>query len=353
MNILYGKTLEELGEICNSFSFPKYTAKQIANWLYAKQISEITEMTNLSFKARQTLASQCIVGTTLPFKTLQSKDGTKKYLFRYANEAIVEAVVIFDRDRATLCISSQAGCKLGCAFCATGQQDFKRNLTCGEILNIFRSVEEHKSLTNIVYMGMGEPLDNWQEVKKSIQILTSDWGYAMSPHRITVSTCGILPRMKALLEETSCDVAISLHNAIPNERNQIMPVEKAYPMTEIIKILRQYDWSGQRNLTFEYIVFEDINCKSQHIAALLSLLKGLPCHINLLRFHNIPNSPLKSASDRSIIVLRNNLTAKGLFTTIRASKGEDILAACGLLSGLNQSKTTFHFSEPLVQSKQT
>ncbi|MDR1725520.1 MAG: 23S rRNA (adenine(2503)-C(2))-methyltransferase RlmN [Bacteroidales bacterium] len=343
MNNLFGKTLEDIIIICDNLSLPKYTAKQITNWLYNKQIKEIKEMTNLSLKTREKLTKEYQIDISQPLTTFISKDGTKKYLFQYGEKekVFVEAVVIFDRDRVTLCISSQAGCKLNCSFCATGKQGFKKNLLSGEILNIYRSIDEHKAITNIVYMGMGEPLDNWKEVKKSIQVLTSEWGYAISPRRITVSTCGILPKMENLLNTTQCNIAISLHSAIYEQRKQIMPVENSFPISEVVKFLRNYDWSGQRNLTFEYIVFDNFNNTPQHVDALVKLLKGLKCKINLIRYHSISkHSKFRTASEYTMIAFRDNLIKKGLFTTIRASKGEDILAACGLLSEKNYNYLT-------------
>ncbi|MDR0790637.1 MAG: 23S rRNA (adenine(2503)-C(2))-methyltransferase RlmN [Bacteroidales bacterium] len=339
MKTLYGKTLEELGEVCNELSLAKYTAKQMADWLYNKQVSTIADMTNLSLKARETLSNHYRVGVEKPLTSLTSKDGTRKYVFKYGEDVFVEAVVIFDKARVTLCISSQAGCKLNCAFCATGQSGFKRNLSSGEILNAFRSIDEHNSLTNIVFMGMGEPLDNWFAVYKSIQILTSQWGYALSPRRITVSTCGILPKMKSLLEDTNCNVAISLHSSDSEQRKRIMPVEKSYSIADVVRFVKKYNWLGQRRLTFEYIVFEGFNNSNKDVAALCLLLKGLNCRLNLISYHCTNKSfALKGANHDSMTRFRDSLTAKGLMTTIRASKGEDILAACGLLSGQQSGK---------------
>ena len=339
MDNLYGKTLEELTQICEELRFPKYTAKQIANWLYCKQVCEIAEMTNISLKAREMLANHYTAEEKKPVENLKSKDGTKKYIFNYGKDVFVEAVVIFDKARATLCISSQAGCRLNCAFCATGQSGFKRNLTSGEILNAFRSIEERENITNIVYMGMGEPLDNWNEVNKSIQILTSQWGYALSPRRITVSTCGILPKMKSLLEETNCNIAISLHSSNAAQRKRIMPIENSYSMAEIIRFLKNYNWEGQRRLTFEYIVFEGFNNSERDIMALVSLLKGSNCRLNLINYHSTDNFlGLKGATYSSMVKFRDMLVSKGVMANIRTSKGEDILAACGLLSGLYDQK---------------
>lgn len=329
---LFGKTLDELKEICKDLSLPSFASKQIANWLYKKQISSIDEMTNLSLSARERLKENYDFGLTPYTDFMLSIDGTKKYLYEYEDNAFVEAVMIPDKDRYTLCVSTQVGCKMNCQFCATARQGFKRNLSTNEILNIIRSIDEYSLLTNIVYMGMGEPLDNYENVVKSIEILTSSWAMAMSPKRITVSTCGYLPRLKDFLDSTQVHIAISLHNMIANEREEIMPIEKAYKIEDVIELLKQYDWSGQRRLTFEYIVFKNLNDDYRHIFALVSNLSDIECRINLIRFHTIPNTIFQQADDKEMIKIRDILTSKGLIATIRASRGEDILAACGLLS---------------------
>lgn len=332
MNTLFGKTLSELKEICKELSLPSFTAKQIADWLYKKDIRTIEEMTNISLNNRKKLSELYSYGLTQPISCMESEDGTKKYLYQYGESDFVEAVMIPDKDRVTLCVSTQVGCKMNCQFCATARQGFRRNLDCNEILNIIRSLPEYSQLTNIVYMGMGEPLDNFENVIKSIEVLTADWGFAMSGRRITVSTSGLLPRLKEFLDSTNVHLAVSLHNPIPEERESIMPVEKSFKIADVVELLKTYDWNGQRRLTFEYIVFEGLNNQKRHVLALLRLLDGLNCRINLIRFHTIPNTPFISANEQSMIKLRDDLSSKGVICTIRASRGEDILAACGLLS---------------------
>lgn len=332
MNTLFGKTLSELKEICKELSLPSFTAKQIADWLYKKDIRTIEEMTNISLNNRKKLSELYSYGLTQPISCMESEDGTKKYLYQYGESDFVEAVMIPDKERTTLCVSTQVGCKMNCSFCATARQGFRRNLDCNEILNIIRSLPEYSQLTNIVYMGMGEPLDNFENVIKSIEVLTADWGFAMSGRRITVSTSGLLPRLKEFLDSTNVHLAVSLHNPIPEERESIMPVEKSFKIADVVELLKTYDWNGQRRLTFEYIVFEGLNNQKRHVLALLRLLDGLNCRINLIRFHTIPNTPFISANEQSMIKLRDDLSSKGVICTIRASRGEDILAACGLLS---------------------
>lgn len=218
----------------------------------------------------------------------------------------------------------------------TGKQGFQGNLSAGEIVNQLRSIPEWHKVTNIVYMGMGEPLDNLDNVLGSLDILTSDWGMAMSPRRITVSSIGVKPAMIKFLELSQCHLAISLHNPFDEERKALMPIENVYPIQEIVDEIRKYDFSGQRRVSFEYIMFEGLNDTHMHVREMVKLLNKLYCRVNLIRFHPIPNSPLKGSSDEQILKFRDALTARGVFTTIRASRGLDIQAACGLLSTKEQ-----------------
>lgn len=331
MIALYGKTLQELTNIVIDEGLPKFTAKQIANWLYVKDVTCIEQMTNLSKKARELLSSKYSIGLIEPVETSESADGTKKYLFP-VDDFFVETAYIPEHDRATLCVSSQVGCKMGCEFCMTGKQGFQQDLSPNQILNQLRSIPEFRDVSNIVFMGMGEPFNNLQNVLQSTDILTSDWGMGWSPKRITVSSVGVIPSLKKFIEQSSCHLAISLHNPFHEERLSIMPVERAYPIADVIEEISKTDWHGQRRVSFEYIMFDGINDTQLHIDKLASLLNGIECRVNLIRFHDIPGSPFKAPSDKKILEFRNKLTAKGVFTTIRASRGQDIKAACGLLS---------------------
>lgn len=221
---------------------------------------------------------------------------------------------------------------MGCEFCVTGRQGLQHSLTAGEIVNQLRSIPESGQITNIVYMGMGEPLDNTAEVLKSLEILTSDWGYGWSPTRVTVSTIGVLEGLRELIEKSKVHIAVSLHNPSSAERAAIMPVEKAYPAEKVVELLKEYDFSGQRRVSFEYIVFKGMNDSPEHIKGLARLLDGLKCRINLIRFHDSPGSRFGSPDDTQMVRFRDALTRKGIITTIRSSRGEDIQAACGLLS---------------------
>lgn len=329
---LFGKTLDELKKVAEELKLPGFTAKQMADWLYKKNISSIADMTNLSQKNRDLLAEKYEIGLAKPISAQESKDGTKKYLYTTLFGKFIETAYIPEKERSTLCVSSQVGCKMGCIFCMTGRQGLQGNLTSGEIINQLKSLPEFESISNIVYMGMGEPFDNTEEVIKSIEILTSDWGFAMSPRRITVSTIGIIPGMKEFLNRTDAHLAVSLHSPFEEERQALMPVERKYPLSEVLKEIRSYDFGRQRRVSFEYIVFEGLNDTPNHVKELAKLLNGIRCRINLIRFHEIPATQLKSTNEKRLLEFQQELKQKGILTTIRASRGQDIYAACGLLS---------------------
>ncbi len=339
MEHLYGKTLAELRVIAEEFGLPRFAAGQIARWLYKRHVNDIAAMTDLSAVARARLAERYDVGQTAPLAVSASEDGTRKYL--YATESSgrhIESAYIPDGERATLCVSSQAGCRMGCRFCMTSRQGLHHSLSTLEILNQIASLPERDRLTNIVYMGMGEPLDNLDNVLRSLEVLTSEWGYGWSPTRITLSTAGVLPSLKRFLDESSVHLAVSLHNPFHDERQQIMPIEKPYPIAEVMKLLRQYDFTHQRRVSFEYIVMSGLNDSPRHVAELARLLNGVACRINLIRFHKIPDSPYFSPPQPQMEAFRDALIRKGIMTTIRRSRGEDIKAACGLLSTLGVDK---------------
>ena len=333
MNILLGKTLEELQVVAQAVGLPRFAAKQLAEWLYVKRVTSFDEMTNISLKGREALKANYSVGRYTPAAEAVSVDGTKKYLFEVRGERleVVESVYIPDSDRATLCVSTQAGCKMGCRFCMTGTLGFHGQLTAADILNQIFSIPDADKLTNIVYMGEGEPMDNLDNVLRSLEVMTSPWGCAWSPKRITVSSVGINRGLKRFIEESDCHLAISLHNPFGSERQEIMPIEKANHLSEVIALLKQYDWSHQRRVSFEYICWSGVNDTPKHANELLRLLKGLDCRINLIRFHAGVDKNFPSSNEQQMEWMRDYLTQHGITTTIRRSRGEDILAACGML----------------------
>ena len=330
---LLGQTLPQLQELCAGEGFPRFTAKQLCDWLYKKRVDSIDAMTNLSLTQRARLNEIAFIGREHPVRCQVSKDGTKKYLFPVLDGHFIEAVFIPEEDRATLCVSCQVGCKMGCRFCVTGPQGFHGNLSAGDILNQLFSIPEFEQLTNVVFMGMGEPMDNLDAVLAATQVLTADWGLGWSPKRITVSTVGIIPGLKRFLDESQCHLAVSLHNPVPQERLAMMPVQKAFPLNQVLALLREYDWSGQRRLSFEYTMFRGENDDPIHAQKLVELLKGLDCRVNLIRFHESPEAPFKTSMPTTIKTFQDYLNRHGIICTLRASRGQDIDAACGLLAG--------------------
>ena len=338
---LIGMTLEQLTKVALSGGMPKFVGKQLAEWLYKKKVTSFDEMINISKKNREWLTENYVVGREAPESRQKSNDGTVKYLFNVGAGMNIESVYIPDHDRATLCVSSQVGCKMNCYFCATGRLGFKANLTPAQIMNQILSIPPAPKkgetpageLTNVVFMGMGEPLDNLAALLPVIEIMTAQWGMAWSPKRITVSTVGKLPQLKDLLEKTQVHVAISVHTADPVEREQLMPAQKAFPISSVMKMLAGYDFSHQRRLSLEYIMWRGVNDDIAHAEMLVRLCTGLDCRVNLIRFHAIPGVELHPCSEERMLMFRNYLNSKGITATIRTSRGEDIMAACGMLAG--------------------
>ncbi|MCE1155184.1 MAG: 23S rRNA (adenine(2503)-C(2))-methyltransferase RlmN [Bacteroidales bacterium] len=335
---LLGQTLSELTQLAKDLGMPAFTGKQLAEWIYSKRVCSIDEMTNISVRNRTLLNQTYEVGRYAPVQQQASVDGTVKFLFKTQKGHLIESVFIPEDDRATLCISSQVGCKMNCLFCMTGKQGFTANLTAHEILNQFYSIPQSEELTNIVFMGMGEPFDNLENVMKTNTILSADYGIGWSPKRITVSSIGLIPKMKVFLDNSDCHLAISMHSPFDEERLRLMPVQKPYPISSVINELKNYDFSKQRRVSFEYIMFNGVNDTQRHAAEIVRMLKGITCRVNLIRFHAIPNIDLQTSPDDKMIAFRDYLTNNGVMTTIRKSRGEDIFAACGMLSSTHNKE---------------
>ena len=323
---LLGKTLTELQEVALRVGLQKFAGKQLAEWLYVKRVNSFDQMTNISLKGREALKAHYTIGRHDPIREAVSVDGTRKYLFA-VGEQFIESVYIPEEDRATLCVSTQAGCKMGCKFCMTGTLGFHGHLSAADILNQIFYFED---LTNIVFMGEGEPMDNLDNVLRALEIMTAEYGCAWSPKRITVSTVGI-PAMKRFLDESECHLAVSMHNPFAIERQEIMPAEKMMSIIDVVNLIKQYDWSHQRRVRFEYICWAGQNDTPRHAKELLRLLKGLNCRINLIRFHEGVDRAFPASDEKQMEWFRDYITDNGITTTIRKSRGEDILAACGML----------------------
>lgn len=333
---LIGLNLDELGKVVASVGLRPFAARQMAAWLYQRRADSIDDMTDLPKRARERLALEWEVGRQNPKTEALSADGTAKYLFEGAAGRDIESVCIPDRDRTTICVSSQVGCRMNCAFCMTGRGGFQGQLDAGAIINQVLSVPQSNELTNIVFMGMGEPADNTDAVLRTIEILTSPWGLAWSPRRITVSTIGKLDGLRRFLDHSQVHIAVSVHNPFAAERRAIMPVEGAFPVADVMKVLRQYDFAHQRRLSLEYTMFEGINDTPRHAEALARLLRGTSARVNLIRFHRIPGFEGAPSGQHTMEAFRDRLNGLGVTATIRASRGEDIMAACGMLAGKAQ-----------------
>jgi len=330
--LLLGKTLSDIKLIAKQFKFPSFVADQIAFWLYKTNIQSFDEMTNISKKARLQLAEHFDLGVVASVKVQQSDDGTKKYLYPVGSNKFIETAFIPDDRRNTLCVSSQVGCKMGCLFCATGKQGFQSHLSPGQIINQLRSLPERDQITNIVFMGMGEPFDNLEAVMKAQEILTSEYGFELSVRKVTVSTIGIIPAMEVFLRDSKCNLALSMHSPFDEERKRLMPIQHVYPIKDVIETINNADLRKYRRVSIEYIVFGGLNDTQKHVKELARLLNKTRCRINLIRFHPVPNVPLPPTDEEQLLVFQKALNDKGIVTTIRASRGLDIDAACGLLS---------------------
>lgn len=329
---LFGYDLNALQSIAEKLNLGQSAAVKMYKYIYNAGVSSINDMVTISAKKRN-LLKRYYTTDIVPFSDVQvSVDGTKKYLFDYGDFRLVEAAYIPEDNRATLCISSQVGCKMGCSFCMTARQGFQANLTVAEILNQIAAIPERDKITNIVFMGMGEPFDNADNVFKAIDIIIHQQGFGIAPGKVTVSTIGIIPGINRLFAETKCNLAISLHNPFSHERKQIMPVENRYKLNDTMDIITGLSLKEQQRVFFEYILFDGVNDSQDHILELSKLLNNMSCKVNVIRFHPIPGSDLKSPDEDNVIKFMRDLNSKGVVATVRKSRGQDIFAACGLLS---------------------
>lgn len=328
-----GLTLEELKQQFTSSNFSSYTYQQIYNWLYSQKNFDPHQWTNLPLNVRELVSQKYLTEPLKPESSQISSDGTQKYLFKLQDNGLIESVIIPEKNRVTLCLSSQVGCSHACLFCATARQGFKRNLNVYEILSQVASLSQKHNITNIVYMGMGEPFSNWENVKKSLDILCDLKGWNFSSKKITVSTVGVFPALKEFIEKTPCHLALSLHSPFPEERKKLMPIETVYPVEKTLEYLRDYlkNHSPHR-FSIEYIIFKDLNHSEKHAQALTKLLHGLKVRVNLIPYHPIGNIPLKRSPLDEMETFQKTLQKKGMTVTIRRSRGMDIDAACGMLS---------------------
>jgi 23S rRNA (adenine2503-C2)-methyltransferase len=314
-----------------------YRARQIRQWLLGKKVSSFQEMTNLPKSLRDRLEDTADITPLEQVRSFTSEDGTRKLLFRLRDHLLIESVLIPERDHLTLCVSSQAGCAMNCRFCLTGKQGLKRNLTASEIIEqviqVKRELDRPEALTNIVFMGMGEPLANYNAVLKAVNNLIREDGINLSHRKVTLSTCGLPPQMQRLGRDTRVNLAISLNAADDETRDFLMPVNRTYPLNQLMAACRAFPLPNRRMLTFEYILIKGINDSDGDAVKLAALLKGLRAKINLIPFNAFPESGMSPTPADRVLGFQSILIQQHYTAIIRKSKGRDIMAACGQLSG--------------------
>ena len=331
-------TLKQLTEFTTAIGLPKFRANQIFSWLYRQHITDFSQMTDLSFALRELLTQKAIISGIAPAAEEISKDGTRKYAFRLEDDAVIESVLIPEGDRHTLCISSQVGCAMGCTFCLTGAMGFTRNLTPAEIVGQVAAVQEKMiddglgEISNLVFMGMGEPLANLDNVVTAIDILLDQRGLNFSERRITVSTCGLVPKIKELGARTKTNLAVSLHAVKEEIRNKLMPVNKTYPVETLLAACREYPLPKRKRIMIEYILIKGVNDSEEDAHLLAEKLQEIRCKINLLPFNECSELPFKKPADEQVARFQKILWEAGYTVIVRSSRGADISAACGQLA---------------------
>src|SRR4030067_1590472 len=328
--------LAELEDFALALGLQRYRGRQLFHWVYGKGVASPDMMTDLSKECRELISEKAYISTLREVKKQLSADGTEKFLFELEDGHRVESVLIPEEDRLTLCISTQVGCGMGCTFCLTGKGGLARNLKSSEIVNqvlhVQKGLPERKVITNIVIMGMGEPLSNYNNVTKAIEILKHPLGPAIGARRIPLSTPGLVPGIKKLGEGSlNINLAISLNASTDEQRSQIMPVNRKYPLKKLIEACRDFPLRKGRMLSFEYVLLEGVNDRPEDARRVSNLLKGIPCKINLIPFNEFPGAPYKRPSEEAVLRFQEILTSNNYSVFIRKPRGRDILAACGQL----------------------
>ncbi|HVN57293.1 MAG TPA: 23S rRNA (adenine(2503)-C(2))-methyltransferase RlmN [Bacteroidales bacterium] len=331
-----GITPDELSIILGGESTGERYAMKIVTNFYRRRIHDFQDMTNIQKSLRTYLSGKFVSGLSSPLKSESSADMSVKYLFSCAGDRIHESVYIPEKGRITICVSTQSGCRMGCPFCVTGSMRFNGNLSAGEIVNQVISTPGSEGVTHVVFMGMGEPLDNTDEVIKACRILTAGWGLSLSPTHITVSTVGLTDGVRRFLNESDCNLTFSLLSPFSDERMSVVPAEKKWPSSEIIEMISAYPSPKKRRFTIGYLMMEGINDSDRHLAELIKIVKGTGMRVNILPYHRVDgNGPFPSGQAR-INLFRNILMQSGISASVRRSRGGDISAACGMLAGKNK-----------------
>jgi 23S rRNA (adenine2503-C2)-methyltransferase len=329
---LCGLTADEIFILIEPGGFKYSHAVSISNSIYKKGTSDISDITKIPKKLQDFLNANVCSGILQPVASVVSTDETVKYLFRTDEGKIFETVYIRDNKRITVCVSTQSGCRMGCSFCVTARYGFHGNLSPSEIVNQVISISGAEKVTHVVLMGMGEPMDNIDNVLRACEILTSGWGLALSPRNVTVSTVGITPGIEKFLIYSDCNLVLSLLSPFPEERKVIVPVEKIYPVKLILEILKNYPIKKKRRLSLAYVMIKDLNDSERHLEEIKVLLRGSRVRVNLLPYHRIRNDQHTSSTEERMLYFKHNLVISGISASIRKSRGIDISAACGLLA---------------------
>jgi 23S rRNA (adenine2503-C2)-methyltransferase len=326
-----GLTYEAICKLMAESGFDeKQSLKAVTNF-YRRRLTDFSAMDNLPKALRDNLGRQFDPALFSPVKYEESSDGSVKYLFMSGENAF-ETVFIPEGRRKTICVSTQSGCRMGCPFCLTGRNGFKGNLSAGDIINQVMSVPLSREITHVVFMGMGEPLDNLEALLKACRVLTASWGLAISPANITVSTVGITPAVETFLNESNCNLTLSLYSPFPDERASIVPAERHYPAEGILNLMKKFPALKKRRFSIAYIMIKDINDTDSHLYELVKLLKGTSIRVNLLNYHPVGDDPIAPSTAVRMDHFRQKLTVSGISASVRKSRGNDISAACGLLA---------------------
>jgi 23S rRNA (adenine2503-C2)-methyltransferase len=335
-NAICGMTSTDLYEVLSQHGFNRAQTDKVLSGIYRKGVTQISKIEGVPKALKELLAAQFITGVYTPVSSQKSADNTVKFLFRNPDGLKFETVYLPDNKRKTVCISTQSGCRMGCPFCVTGRFGFRGNLSAGDMINQIISLPEARGVTHVVFMGMGEPMDNLEEALKACRIITSESGLAISSRNITVSTVGILPGLQEFIEKSDCNLTLSLYSPFPEERQLVVPAENRYPAHQIIDLMKSYPLMKKRRFSIAYVMMSDVNDTDRHLEALKRLLKDSPIRVNLIPYHHIGDDHNRSSTKARMEFFKHNLVISGISASIRKSRGEDISAACGLLaSGLD------------------
>lgn len=325
-----GSDLTEIEEFLGSLGIDKRHSIRLLYWIYRRGIHSFAEINDIPAKILCLLSEKAVTGLTAPVASEASSDGSVKYLFTTPAGLTHETVWLPDGKRSTVCVSVQSGCRMGCSFCATGKNGWGGDLTAGEIVNQVISIPQN--ITHIVLMGMGEPGDNIDEVLKACRILTAEWGLATGRNRVTVSTVGVVPSVKRMLEETECNITLSLHSPFPEERREVIPAEARWPFEETVNLMKEYDNRRKRRFTIAYVMIAGKNDSPGHLAALKRLLAGSGLRVNILPYHPLEGDEARSSGQDVMMMFKHELVTSGIGASVRKSRGSDINAACGMLA---------------------